>query len=133
MVGGRSTSISALDKVYRKHASALENKTVTIADLGCGGGDLLRAIYVWAKAKRLKVNLIGIDANPFMVRYALQKSRAVGEIRFMDLNVFCDAFKAMRFDIACLNTFCHHLDDSDLIALFKQIEKQAGTAIVVND
>jgi len=132
-LGGRTTLISALDKVYRKHSSTLENKTVTIADLGCGGGDLLRATHVWARAKHLKVNLIGIDANPFMVRYALQKSQADGAIRFMTLNVFCDAFKTMRIDIACLNTFCHHLGDPDLVTLLKQLRQQTSTAIIVND
>ncbi len=39
----------------------------------------------------------------------------------------------MRFDIVCLNTFCHHLSDTDLIKLLKQLEIQTSTAIIVND
>jgi 2-polyprenyl-3-methyl-5-hydroxy-6-metoxy-1,4-benzoquinol methylase len=132
-LGGKATLISALDKVCQQHPRLREGKTITIADLGCGGGDLLRAVHVWAKAKQLNVELIGIDANPFMVRYALEKSRAFSEIQFTTANVFSDAFKTMRFDIVCLNTFCHHLSDADLVKLFKQLETQTSIAIIVND
>lgn len=132
-LGGKTTLISALNKVYQQHSRLLKAKTITIADLGCGGGDLLRAVHDWAKAKQLNVDLIGIDANPFMVRYAVEKSRTFSKIRFKTANVLSDAFKTMRFDIVCLNTFCHHLSDADLIKLLKQLETQTSTAIIVND
>lgn len=132
-LGGKTTLISALNKVCQQHSRLIKAKTITIADLGCGGGDLLRAVHDWAKAKQLNVELIGIDANPFMVRYAIEKSRAFGKIRFETANVLSDAFKTMRFDIVCLNTFCHHLSDADLLKLLKQLKTQTGTAIIVND
>ena len=132
-LGARTTLIRALEDVSRQHHRLFKGKTVTIADLGCGGGDLLRAVHDWAKAKRLNVELIGIDANPFMVRYAAEQSRMSREIRFETANVLSDAFKTMRFDIVCLNTFCHHLSDADLIKSLKQLETQTSTAIIVND
>jgi 2-polyprenyl-3-methyl-5-hydroxy-6-metoxy-1,4-benzoquinol methylase len=132
-LGGRTTLISALTEVHQRHSRVLQAKTITIGDLGCGGGDLLRAVHAWAKAKQLSVELIGIDANPFMVRYAVEKSRTFSKIRFTTANVLSDAFKTMRFDIVCLNTFCHHLSDAELIKLFKQLGTQTGTAIIVND
>ena len=132
-LGARTTLIRALDEVCRRDPRLLDGRTVTIADLGCGGGDLLRAVHDWAGAKPLTVELIGIDANPFMVRHAAERSRAFSEIRFETANVLSDAFKTMRFDIACLNTFCHHLSDADLIRLLKQLETQTSTAIIVND
>ena len=132
-LGARTTLIRALEEVCRRHPRLFKGKTITIADLGCGGGDLLRAVHEWAKAKRLNVELIGIDANPFMVRYAAEQSRMFREIRFETANVLSDAFKTMRFDIVCLNTFCHHLSDADLIILLKQLETQTSTAIIVND
>jgi SAM-dependent methyltransferase len=132
-LGGKSTLISALNEICQQQPRLLTAQTITIADLGCGGGDLLRAVHEWAKAKSLNVELIGVDANPFMVRYAVEKSRAFGEIRFTTVNVLSDAFKTMRFDIVCLNTFCHHLSNADLIKLLTQLREQASTAIIVND
>src|SRR5688500_6260563 len=132
-LGARTTLIRALDEVCRRDPRLLDGRTVTIADLGCGGGDLLRAVHEWADAKPLAVELVGIDANPFMVRHAAERSRAFSEIRFETANVLSDAFKTMRFDIVCLNTFCHHLSDADLIKLLKQLETQTASAIIVND
>lgn len=132
-LGARTTLIRALAEVCRRHPLLLDGRTVTIADLGCGGGDLLRAVHDWADAKALTVALVGVDANPFMVRHAAERSRGFSEIRFETANVLSDAFKTMRFDIVCLNTFCHHLSDSDLVRLLKQLETQASTAIIVND
>lgn len=132
-LGGRSTLISALDQVCRQHARALKGKTITIADLGCGGGDLLRAVHEWSRANQMNVDLIGIDANPFMVRHAVEKSRMFGAIRFVTANVLSDEFKTMRFDIVCLNTFCHHLSDSVLVGLLRQLEAQTSAAIIIND
>ena len=63
--------ISALNEICLQQPRLLTAQTITIADLGCGGGDLLRAVHEWAKAKSLNVELIGIDANPFVVRYAV--------------------------------------------------------------
>lgn len=132
-LGGKTTLISALDKVCRQPSRLLEAETIVIADLGCGGGDLLRAVHAWAKAKQLSVELIGIDANPYMVRYAIENSRTFSKIQFKTANVLSDEFKTMRFDIVCLSTFCHHLSDTDLIRLLKQLETQTSTAIIVND
>ena len=51
--------------------SNIENRaTITIADLGCGGGDMLRLIDRWAKKKNKKVKLIGIDANTNIIAFA---------------------------------------------------------------
>lgn len=132
-LGGKRTLISALNKVYEKRSRAFKNKRVVIADLGCGGGDLLRAIHDWAREKEFNVELLGIDANPFMVQYAVRNSLAFSKITFKTVDVLADAFKNMQFDIVCLNTFCHHLTDADLVRLWKQLEKQTSTAIIIND
>jgi SAM-dependent methyltransferase len=132
-LGGRTALISALSNVCLRQSRLLKGATITIADLGCGGGDLLRAVHDWAKEKHLIVELIGIDANPFMVRYAIENSRMSGTIRFETANVLSAAIKTMPFDIVCLNTFCHHLSDADLIKLLRQLKAQTSTAIIIND
>jgi cyclopropane fatty-acyl-phospholipid synthase-like methyltransferase len=106
---------------------------VTIADVGCGGGDLLRAVHDWAQENRLNVELIGIDANPFMTRYSIEKSQAFERIRFQTMNVLSESFRAMRFDIICINTFCHHFADAELVQLLKQLRTQVSTALIIND
>jgi 2-polyprenyl-3-methyl-5-hydroxy-6-metoxy-1,4-benzoquinol methylase len=132
-LGGKNTLISALNIIYRKHLRLFKNKKTVIADLGCGGGDLLRATHKWAKKEGLNVNLIGVDANRFTAQYAAKNSAGFNNIRIETLNVFSDELKTMRFDVVCLNTLCHHLGDPDLITLLKQLKEQTSTAIIIND
>lgn len=131
-LGGKSTLISALNKILMP-PSKLKSQTIRIADLGCGGGDLLITIQQWAKAKHLRVELFGFDANPFVIQYAVNHSQAQSKARFVTANILSDQFKSQDFDIVCLNTFCHHFCDADLIRLLRQLKNQTSTAIVIND
>lgn len=132
-LGGKATLVSAFNKVYRKYPNSFKAKAPIIADLGCGGGDLLRDIHHWAKHKGLNVELIGIDANPATVKCALKNSEGYNDIRFETANVLSDELKRRQFDIVCLNSFCHHLSDVNLIALLKQLRTQTNIAIIITD
>src|SRR5690606_39479230 len=63
-LGGHKVVLDALDKLTANY----KNQTITIADIGCGGGDTLKSIARWADSKSIKVELTGIDANDFMVQ-----------------------------------------------------------------
>jgi len=131
-LGGRTTLISALNKIVQSKPP-LKNSRITIADLGCGGGDLLRAMHKWSEKKHLAVKLVGIDANPFMIHFSLEHTNALDRIKYRTMNILSTAFKVMRFDIVCINTFCHHFTDAELIKLLKQLRSQVTTAIIIND
>ena len=53
------------------------SKEITIVDLGCGNGDMLRSIAEYGKKNHLKFKLIGIDANTFTIEYAKELSQKV--------------------------------------------------------
>ena len=132
-LGGKRTLISALNRVYRKHRGSLEGRRVTIADLGCGGGDLLAAIHDWANERGLDAELVGIDANPVVIEYAVRRSRGFRNMRFETIDVLSPELDRFRFDIVCLNTFCHHLSDANLARLMRRLDDRTSTAIIVND
>lgn len=132
-LGSKKALISALNKIYKKHTALFQHKKISIADLGCGSGDLLRAVSVWAKSKKLLVELIGFDANPFIVHYAGKKSQAFNNICYNVSNVMSDEFKTSKFDIICLSSFCHHIGDTELVDLLEQLKQQANLAVIIND
>jgi 2-polyprenyl-3-methyl-5-hydroxy-6-metoxy-1,4-benzoquinol methylase len=109
------------------------NRKITIADLGCGGGDTLREMAVWCQEKKLPVALKGIDANNFMLQYATLKCVAYPEITFQQQNIFSEEFARQRYDIIVCSLFCHHFSDADLATFFQQFAKQARTAVIIND
>ncbi len=128
-LGGTSLTISSLNQVISK------NKTLgyTIADLGCGGGYTLKHLSDWAKKKNLKLNLIGVDANPNIIEIAKKNTCDYSNIDFLAEDIFSSQFKEKKFDIIHSSLFTHHFTDEEFIDLLKIWKQQAKVAIVIND
>lgn len=136
-LGSHTLLINGLNQIYnRSQAYGYHWQTqqpITIADLGCGGGDLCRVIYHWAKKKQLPIELTGIDINPEIVQQAKQRSISYPSIHYQAYDIFSDDFKTKNFDIVCLNNICHHFNDERLVLLIQLLLKQTKLAILIND
>lgn len=132
-LGGNNVVIEALEKLKTKKIITPQ-KTIRIADLGCGGGDTLRQIALWAKRCKLNVELIGIDANQFMLDYASEKAKQKNvEMRFKKIDIFSKEFEQESYDISICSLFCHHFTDEELLQLFAQVQKNTTLAFIIND
>lgn len=129
-LGGNQITISALKEAWR---SIPENQTITIADLGCGSGEMLRLIAALAVKANRKVQLIGFDANPEIVKYAQDYSKDFSNISFESLNVFSEEFQKREFDIVLATLFMHHFHDEELKGLLASLKRQSRYAIIIND
>lgn len=132
-LGSRKTLIRALEILYKSDKQKFQDCNFVLADLGCGSGDLLRVIRAWAGSKQLKLQLIGIDANPFMINYARSKSELSDFIQYQQHDVLSAEFKKLQFDIITLNSFCHHFNNDELPQLLMQLQQQCKLAIIIND
>ena len=130
-LGGNDVTFSGLEQALKNNP--LDSSTIKIADLGCGGGDILALIAKWGRRKKVALSLTGIDANEFIINYAKQNTAAYPEIQYEKANVFSEEFSRMKFDIVNCTLFCHHLDDESLVKLFAQLKNQINIAIVIND
>lgn len=128
-LGGHKVVLDALDKLTANY----KGQTITIADIGCGGGDTLRTIANWAQRKRINVQLTGIDANDFMVNYARQHCFNYSNITIAQHDVFSGAFTSQQYDLIVCSLFCHHFTDAQLVQLFRQLCRQARVAVIIND
>lgn len=131
-LGSRHTLINALDKIYRKHHQDLHTRNITIADLGCGSGDLLRVTHEWARVKQLHASFIGLDGNSYITQQAIKLSTHYPNIKYQQADVFTN-LKNYQFDIVTLNSFCHHLNENELVKLIRELQAITKTAIVIND
>ncbi len=139
-LGGYKVLTSALNSLYQENKITTnqnhqENqKFVTLADIGSGGGDTLREIAKWFDKKNIKAKLIGIDANDFMIHYAQNKSQNFPQISYEKLNVFdIDAKNENKYDWATMSLFCHHFTDEELISIFKNVLKLTSKGFIIND
>jgi len=106
---------------------------LTIADLGCGNGDMLRMIADHGRRSNRNFQLVGIDANDYTIGYARRLSAAYPEIRYVKMDVLDEAFGKMEFDIVLATLFLHHFTDEVIGRFLKKLVAQARTGIVIND
>ncbi len=129
-LGGYRPVLAALDRL-RPHFPA--GRPLRLADLGSGGGDTLRHVARWARARGVPVELTGVDANAFMLDYARAKSADYPEIRYVQADIFSADFARQPYDILTASLFCHHFTDAELVDLLARWQRQAQVAVVIND
>lgn len=122
-----------LDGVRQLWAKIPPSHQLTLVDMGCGNGDLLRRIAKVARKEGRQVALIGIDANVHTVNYARQLSVDFPEISYQCLMIPSPKFDALRYDIGLCTLFLHHFEDEALLPLLQQITRTAALGVVVND
>lgn len=130
-LGGYSPVCESLEELLKDQPG--KGQYITIADLGCGGGDTLRQMALWGQDKNLHLSLIGIDANTFIIEYARKHSMDFPEVEYRTDNIFSEEFRAEEFDIVTASLFCHHFTDAQLVKMLTQWYKQAKIGIIIND
>lgn len=126
-LGGNKISVSAFKNLTK------EMQKITLADLGCGGGDIMMKMSNWSRKKGIDASFVGIDANKNIVNYAIEHTRSHPEITYQAINIFSDDFKSQTFDIIHCCLFIHHFTSQQLVALFRQFRKQAKVGVIIND
>ncbi len=128
LLGGHAITLAGIQKLVTD-----KNKTYRIVDVGCGGGDAMKQIALWAKKNNFNVELIGVDINAdailFMKAYCRKFSNISGVV-----SDYRDFLKSNTIvDIVHCSLFCHHLHDDQLIELFQYLKTYATTGFVIND
>lgn len=129
-LGGNAITLAGLNTLLSKNKSVAALK---IADLGCGGGDMLKIIASDFRTKNLQAELTGIDANPNIAEFATKNTQRFSEIKYKSIDILSDDFKSHQYDIIFATLFFHHFNSNQLVEIFRQVKKQARLGIVIND
>lgn len=106
---------------------------MTISDWGCGGGDSLRVIAIWARRQKLDIRLVGVDATASAIEYASRKSRGYPEITYILADVMSDELYPNQFDIVLSSLFTHHFSGENWIKLIQKMTVCASAYVIIND
>jgi len=128
-LGGNAVTLEGVQELL----SGRTNKSVSIADLGCGGGDLLKLIADWGRRNNIPLQLTGIDANPHIIEFAKSSCKDYPEIKFETLDVLSPEFAERSFDIVLGTLFYHHFSNDQLVKIFHQFKHQVGIGFLLND
>jgi 2-polyprenyl-3-methyl-5-hydroxy-6-metoxy-1,4-benzoquinol methylase len=129
LLGGNSVTLEGIQKLLTYQTPA----HLSIADLGCGGGDILKLVSNWGMKNKIRLTLSGIDANPNIVAFAKRNSEGYPTIKYRALNIFSKEFEETDFDIVTATLFTHHFSDNELISLLTLLRKRTKIGVVIND
>ena len=129
-LGGNKATIQGL---YALLGQAPKDVPVSIIDLGCGSGDMLRAIADLGRKQGRIFKLIGIDANEYTINYARRLSVEYPEISYKKMDVFSDEFSALSGDIVLATLFLHHFKDPEIEKMLASLLNKISMGIVIND
>ena len=129
LLGGNKLTLEGIQKLL----TATKDKHITIVDVGCGNGDMLRALADFGKKKKYTFHLIGIDANAFTIEYAKQLSSDYPMIQYQCWDIFEEAFRKLKYDIVLCTLTLHHFKNNQIDYLLQLFNNNAKLGIVIND
>lgn len=128
-LGGHDITLDGIVKLI--HNTYNFNSGLNIVEIGCGGGDNLRAIKQWAQNIKLPVQLMGIDINEECIHFA-QSVPQNSDITFIHAD-----YKTILFEkhphIIFSSLFCHHFTDDELIAMLQWKKEHSSLGFFIND
>jgi SAM-dependent methyltransferase len=130
LLGGNNITLQGIEELLK---SIPKSKVITIVDIGCGNGDMLRVLDEFGKKKGYTFNLIGIDANDFTIKHAANLSKKYSNISYRCENVFDEHFNQLKYDIVLCTLTLHHFKDIEIDTLLDVFYTNASIGIVIND
>ena len=129
-LGGNKLTLRGVESLIKEIPQSTE---ISIIDIGCGNGDMLRSLADYGLKNDLIFKLIGIDANAFTVKYARELSKHYPNISYQCIDIFEKPFLELKYDIALCTLTLHHFKEDEIERLLHIFEKQSRIGIVIND
>jgi 2-polyprenyl-3-methyl-5-hydroxy-6-metoxy-1,4-benzoquinol methylase len=124
--------LSGWRTVYQKYLRPALTPHTSLLDIGCGGGDIIQKLALWARQDGLDVSFTGVDPDARALEYA--RSRPFPpNVRFLQTTSSDLLREGKEFDIVISNHLLHHLQNHEVMTLCKDSEKLTRKLVVHND
>ena len=129
-LGGNSLTLNGVKELI---LTIPKSRKITIVDIGCGNGDLLRVLSKYGKDNNYSFNLIGIDANDFTINHAKKLSESYSNITYQCEDIFGFDFIQSKCDIILCTLTLHHFKNEEIESLLTSFYDNSKLGIVIND
>lgn len=127
--------LTRVNVVTRTHAPVLAwlrrqvpaDGAFSLCDIGCGEGDLLRAIH----RRFPNARLTGVDRHPWSIRAARDATPASAQIEYIEADLF--SLTGLDWDFIVSSQFAHHLTDDELVRFIQWQEAHAARGWYIAD
>jgi 2-polyprenyl-3-methyl-5-hydroxy-6-metoxy-1,4-benzoquinol methylase len=130
LLGGNRLTLQGVKELMANNS---DKSPITIVDIGCGSGDMLRKLAEFGEKNNFNFQLIGVDANSFTINYARKLSVHYPNISYRCEDVFEKHFEKLKYDIALCTLTIHHFKEDEIISLMSLFYKNSSIGVVVND
>lgn len=128
-LGGHDITLDGIVALIK--SQLVFNSNLAVMEIGCGGGDNLRAIRNWAERIHLPIQLTGVDINPECIAYAKQQKRN-RRIEFV-VSDYKKFLPEQKPDIIFSSLFCHHFTEDELIFMLQWMKQNSRIGFFIND
>jgi SAM-dependent methyltransferase len=104
---------------------------LSVLDVGFGEGDMLRRVHRWGTRRGLRMELSGVDLNPWSTAAAEAATPAFMGIRYATGDLF--DLPPGETDVVISSLFTHHLTDAQVVEFLVWMERRARRGWFVND
>ncbi len=129
ILGGNKITIDAVFRLIAENPK----ESYTILDMGCGDGNMIRAIAREARNRNIDMKLIGVDLNQEALTIAGKASVNFPEISYQKKDILTANFSDFKSDIVITTLTMHHFRNEDVLRFVRQFTKLASLGVIVND
>ena len=124
-LGGHAITISGFKYLLK------DRNKIHICEVGCGGGDNLKAIAKWCGKHKIDVTLTGIDIKDTCIEYAGINLK--GYESNLIVSDYRNAILIDQPDIIFSSLFCHHFSDEQIVDIMHWKNENSKIGFFIND
>ncbi len=128
-LGGQRASLKGLKYLL----GGRRQDALQILDLGTGAGDIPASMVAWARANGLRLKIVAVDFNPRICAWAKERWSALGEVEFLQADVFHLPFAKESFDVVHSGMFLHHFAREEAAHLLCNMYALCRRGMIIND
>jgi 2-polyprenyl-3-methyl-5-hydroxy-6-metoxy-1,4-benzoquinol methylase len=132
-----SRARTLLSRHVLAHAARTPDRPVRFADVGCGGGDLLPFMHQRARDLGLRMEIVGVDANPRAVSFARARLGLLGldrcGVSILQGSAFALDDVGPPFDYVFCNHLLHHFPDGEVPQVLGALHRASQRRLLVSD
>jgi ubiquinone/menaquinone biosynthesis C-methylase UbiE len=123
----------ALEKSLLKEIEGSNLSAFCVLDVGAGSGELLREIAVFARQRKAKAFLVGLDLNELAVESIAVEGKQFQEINAVRGDALGLPFADGSFDYSICSLFTHHFTDDGVVEILKEMRRVSCRGVYVID